>query len=331
MNHTASGFLILEKAIEGFLQYKIAEGLSPNTITAYRHDLNLFLSKIGNVPVNKLESPQITGYLSWLRTDYQPQRMNGKTHPLSNKSLRNHWVTFSSFFRWFSMEFEEQNPMRKVPAPKFKNKPIEPMKKREIGAILKACVYSQKAKTYSRRSFKMRRPTGQRDKSIILVLLDTGIRVSEFCALNIQDFEPGTGKIEIKHGSRGGAKGGRGRYVYLGKTARKALWRYLVQREDGEDPDSPLFANKFGRPMTPNSLRQLIASLGNRVEVSQCYPHRFRHTFAITYLRSGGDIFTLQSLLGHSSLDMVRHYAAIADIDVEQAHRRASPVDNWRL
>jgi len=49
------------------------------------------------------------------------------------------------------------------------------------------------------------------------------------------------------------------------------------------------------------------------------------------YLRSGGDIFTLQEMLGHGSLDMVRHYALVAQVDVEQAHRKASPADNWRL
>jgi len=48
-------------------------------------------------------------------------------------------------------------------------------------------------------------------------------------------------------------------------------------------------------------------------------------------LRSGGDIFTLKSLLGHGSLDIVEHYARIAEVDVEQAHRKASPADNWRL
>ena len=53
--------------------------------------------------------------------------------------------------------------------------------------------------------------------------------------------------------------------------------------------------------------------------------------YAITYLRLGGDIFTLQEMLGHGSLDMVRHYAKVAQVDVEQAHRKASPADNWRL
>ena len=52
---------------------------------------------------------------------------------------------------------------------------------------------------------------------------------------------------------------------------------------------------------------------------------------AITFLRSGGDIFTLQEMLGHGSLDMVRHYAKVAQVDVEQVHRKASPSDNWRL
>ena len=137
--------------------------------------------------------------------------------------------------------------------------------------------------------------------------------------------------MHVKHGVSGGAKGGKGRTVFLGKAARHALWRYLADREDGEDANAPLFVGKFNRPLNKDALRHLMAELGAKAQVKKCHPHRFRHTFSITYLRSGGDVFTLQALLGHSSLDMVQHYARIAEVDVEQAHRRASPADNWRL
>ena len=164
-----------------------------------------------------------------------------------------------------------------------------------------------------------------------MTLLDTGLRASELCALKIGDVDLKSGKVQVKHGRLGGAKGGKGRTVFLGKTARRVLWRYLAERTDGEDTDAPLFLVRYDRPMNKSALRLQINHLGQKAGVSKCHPHRFRHTFAITYLRSGGDVFTLQALLGHSTLDMVKHYARIAEIDVEQAHKRASPADNWRL
>lgn len=59
--------------------------------------------------------------------------------------------------------------------------------------------------------------------------------------------------------------------------------------------------------------------------------HRFRHTFAVEYLKNGGNAFALQAMLGHSTLETVRIYVRLAQVDIDQVHRRASPVDNWRL
>ncbi|HUM64173.1 MAG TPA: tyrosine-type recombinase/integrase, partial [Anaerolineaceae bacterium] len=139
------------------------------------------------------------------------------------------------------------------------------------------------------------------------------------------------GKVVIKHGDEGGAKGGKGRTVFIGKSTRRAVWRYLADREDRDDPESPVFINRGNHPFNSNSLRHLIVRLAEKAGVKGAHPHKFRHTFAITYLRSGGDVFTLQALLGHSSLDMVRHYAQIAEMDIERVHRKASPVDNLRF
>jgi site-specific recombinase XerD len=86
-----------------------------------------------------------------------------------------------------------------------------------------------------------------------------------------------------------------------------------------------------GHEMNRSRLLKILVSLGKRSGVSDVHPHRFRHTFAIQYLRNGGDPYTLQALLGHSSLDMVKVYLRIAQIDIDTAHRRASPVNNWKL
>jgi len=111
--------------------------------------------------------------------------------------------------------------------------------------------------------------------------------------------------------------------VYIGQVARRVLWLYLA-KETYSDKDS-----LFG--MTPLAIRLMLFRVGKHAKVTNVHPHRLRHTFAITYLRNGGDVFTLQRMLGHSSLEMVRHYLDLAQADDETAHRRASPVDRWRL
>jgi len=104
----------------------------------------------------------------------------------------------------------------------------------------------------------------------------------------------------------------------------------LAQREDIQSTD-PLFLTVEDRPLTRSGISSLLKNLAGRAHVANVHPHRFRHTFAITYLRNGGDVFTLQRILGHSTLDMVKRYLALADADDAETHRRASPADRWRL
>ena len=88
MNRGPQNLTIL-KAIDGFTKFKMAEGLSPGTVESYERLLNTWLEHIGDRPVGEITSKDITGYLAWLRTDYQPRRFNGQTNPLAGKTIRN--------------------------------------------------------------------------------------------------------------------------------------------------------------------------------------------------------------------------------------------------
>ena len=323
--------LSISKAIDGFQKFKVAEGLSQRTVDSYEYYLNQWMNHIGDQDVAKIKPSDLSNYLAWMRTEYKPRRWNGNTDPLSAKSLRNIYIALRAFYSWLNKEFKLPNPAKEITPPKFPQHVIQTFSKEDIEKLIKACLFSRQAQTDDRKAFVMRRPSANRDQAIVLTLLDTGLRATELCSLTVGDLDLKTGKVNVRHGVGGGAKGGKGRITYMGKVTRKTVWRYLASREDGNDLKAPLFISSADRPFNRNSLRILIRRLGERVDIAHVHPHKFRHTFAITYLRSGGDVFTLQSLLGHGSLDMVRHYAQIAEVDVENAHRKASPVDNWRL
>jgi len=337
MNRNPSG-LLFSLCIDGFVKYKTAEGLSQRTVDSYEWVLRKWMEKIGDQPVGKITSADVLDYMTYLRTEYVPHTFakpnpahEAPTRKLSPKTLRNHWITFKAFFGWAVAEFKIKNPMEGIPGPRYKEAPVAAFTQEDLAALLKACVYSREYNPINRHNFVTRRPSAKRDEAMILFMLDTGLRASELCSLKIGELDLRTGKVVIKHGDEGGAKGGKGRTVFIGKSTRRAVWRYLADREDRDDPESPVFINRGNHPFNSNSLRHLIVRLADKAGVKGAHPHKFRHTFAITYLRSGGDVFTLQALLGHSSLDVVRHYAQIAEMDIERVHRKASPVDNLRF
>ena len=159
MNHSPSGSLLLSKAIPGFINYKTAEGLALRTIDSHERLLNKWLEHIGDQEIGKITAQDVVAYLSWLRNEYTPRRYNGKTHPLSPKSLRNVWVTLSSFYSWAAQELEVDQIMKSVPAPRIKKTPIEPLTQEEVQRMLKVCIYSREVHPSNRRSFIMRLPS----------------------------------------------------------------------------------------------------------------------------------------------------------------------------
>ena len=252
--------------------------------------------------------------------------MGGDTSLLSDKTTLNFYTTLSSFWSWLTSEgLADENVVRKLPTPKAPLPVVEPFTKEEPTDLTKACHKTCEWRTPTGKTTRWLRSTARRDEAVVLLLIDTGLRASELCHLLRKDVDLKQGSIVVRRG-----KGGVGRIVYLGRRSRRVLWRYLAEREE-DDPDEFLFLTQRRRPLTPNQLLQRVKRLGERAGVEGVHPHRFRHTFAIQYLRNGGDVFTLQRLLGHSSLAMVKRYLRLVRDDLKSMHRRASPADNWRL
>lgn len=318
----------LSHACTGFLLHKSAESKSERTISGYKAQLALLTAYLHDPEIADLDTAALRAFLAWLRTDYHSPRPIAAPEHLSPKTLRNYWITLRSFVTWAMAECGIPDILKTLEPPEYQAPEIDPLTETDVQAVLQATQHTRPSKTENGHvSYKMRRPTARRDRALILFLLDTGLRASEVARLHVDDVDLTTGAVIVApHNS---ARKSRPRTVYLGNTARKALWRYITARSPSGP--GPLFSTHDGKSVGRCGIRFICRRLGEKAGISHCYPHRFRHTFALNFLRNGGDIFSLQRLLGHTSLDMVRRYLRLVQDDVADAHRRASPADNWNL
>ena len=327
--------LFLSQACEGFIHYKKATGLSPHTILDYQATLKKLRAFFtDDPPLGSLDREKLVTFFAWLQDRYvsEPDGVAPRGQiKLAPKTIANIHTNLSSFWSWAAQEgFVTANLIRTIPPPRFTPPAIEPLSEDDIALLLKACDSSRTWKT--RPSVVNRRPSADRDRAIILTLLDTGLRASELCGIRFGDLSLGQKSLKVR--GTGPGMEGKERMVFFGRRTGQAIWRCLAGRLDGIRPQDPVFTVgplADPRPLTAPVLRKLLDRIADKAGVPHVYPHRFRHTFAINYLRNQGDLFTLQSLLGHSDLAMVRRYARVAQADCAQVHRRASPVDKWRL
>ena len=303
----------LSKILEGYKLSLGARNLSQNTIDDYARTLVKFAAWLEeDLPVHEIDHHHVESFLT------------AHDH-LSSKSRLNYYVGLSALWTWLVREeIVPENIVRKITPPKVDRKEVVPFTEVEIKAIFAAL---NRSKVYVRGGQNVDHALGsfERNRAILLLLLDTGIRASELCDLTIEDLDNRNNRIFVKHG-----KGAKERTLPFSPRTGQMIWRYLASRKDTR-PQDPLFTSRLNRPMTRTKLSEMVRGIGKRAGVAGVHPHRFRHTFAIQYLRNGGNAYTLQAMLGHSSLEMVKHYLRLAQLDLDTAHRRASPVDNWRL
>lgn len=291
----------LGHAYEAFRLRCQAQNLSSGTCVWYDITVrcwNRFLEAQGVTKAKQVTPTVVRSYLEDMRR-----------RKLASGYMSRTYGALRCFFGFLTREeLIAQNPFTLVEKPRMEKKLITPLSMDQVRKLLAGL--NQKYFPY------------HTVWTVMVLLLDTGLRVSEVINLRMDRIDFQAGVLRVM------GKGGREREVPFGATSKQALWNYMARR--GEVPDQNiLFVNRFGGKLCRIWVQQAMRFLGRRVGIQgvRVSPHTLRHTFAINYIRNGGDAFSLQRILGHSSLDMVKLYVSLADQDVATLYRKFSPMD----
>jgi len=301
---TMENVVRLSECISEFVIVMKADGLAKTTISNYQRNLTRLRDFLHDPDVRSITTNDLRRFLADYREDH------------SMKSVYNVWVTFRSLWRYLE-ELNVENVANRLRKPRFPTAPIIIPTKDDIIRLIEACEYTAPSNGV-RKSFRMLRPTAKRDKAIIMLLVDTGMRSGEAAALQVSDIDMKTGHIQIRRG-----KGGKARIVYASRPTLDAIREYWNKRRIR--PTEPAFTTKPGRPLTTHQIHHLIVGLSTKAG-TRLHPHTLRHFFATQYLRNGGNMFSLKDILGHSTLKMVEYYVHLVDADIQESHHQASPM-----
>jgi site-specific recombinase XerD len=212
-----------------------------------------------------------------------------------------------------------RNPARKVKVCLPKIEALDPISLDDFNKLLAVC----ERKTLA----------GERDRALLMLLLDTGARKAEVTALTLDDIDLATGSVQIRKG-----KGGKARTVFIGATARRAMLAYLRQREaflaylartNKTKPTEALWVGSLdGKKLNQDGIRQILRRRAGDAGIPEPSPHSFRRAFALNSLRNGMNILALQRLLGHADLSVINRYVKLLDGDLRSAHEEHGVVDS---
>lgn len=287
---------LLSTALELFQLENRARRYSPTTIDFYQKRLPRFIAWCEERGVTRLQ-------------DVTPGLLRGYLVTSQERGLAAHTVhgIARALRTWFFFCVEEglidKSPMVKVAMPRLPKKILPALEVEDVHRLLSVC-------------------ETERDKAILLFLVDTGLRASEFVRLDAADVDLAQGTVSVR-----GGKGGKDRTTYIGVNTRKQLQRYYLDA-GRPAPHEPVWRSlKTGERLTTSGLRRLLQRLGDAAGVKHCAPHTFRRTFALWSLRSGMSIYHLQRLMGHEDIDVLRQYLDLVDSDIAGAHERFGAVD----
>ncbi len=297
--------LTIERAIQEYLQAHREVGHRPKTLDwhhmALGHLQQYLLNEYHLLLVKQITETTIR---NWLTSLAQTPTTRGSLRSAS--TTQTYARSARAFFGWlvergtlsYSPMNERAFPRTGVPLPRV----VSPA---TFDQVMRASLSRKGKEPEARR-------TALRDQALLWVLFDTGITVSELCALRLADLDQHKGLLRVR------GKGGRERQMPLGATCLSHLRSYLKQMESTTKKGlsrrhaggDPLFSSKGKQPLTRNGVTMVFARFRTRVGISDTTisPQILRHSFALRYLQAGGNARGLQALLGYEGMAPVRQY-----------------------
>ena len=315
----------LASAIASYLDDHEGGNHSSKTLEWHETSLGLMRSYLeqerGIMLVAEVNAPALSGWFTSMR---KTPGARGKIR--SERTIQTYARSARAFFHWLVRQgVITDNPFDDVLFPKVGKPLIQTISDEEFERLLLACVPPNEDGRFAERA-------AARNRAILWLFYDTGIRVSELTNLRVGDIDRKRGMITVK------GKGSKERRIALGQNCLRNVFHYLDRHRPDEQElaewgrlgEDHLFLAETRQPMTKNGITLLFARLKQRARITgkRISPHIFRHTFAIRYLKLGQDPFSLQELLGHEDMATVKLYMHMNDEDIQEQKRKYSPGDH---
>lgn len=294
--------LSFDEAVKLFIADAERRGLRPDTVSYYKGETGQFrrwlVAQEKTEHISRVVLQDINNYVDYLQNIKQ----------LKNGAINTRLRAIRALFGFLKeSKFIRNNPMKGYPLLKVRDGNIQTFSMKQLRALLNAT---------DKRTF-----TGVRDYTYMLLLLETGIRLSESAAILVEDVKMSEGVIFVRH-----TKNNFHRYVPIQAKMKEQLKRYLRIRGTAETEH--LFVNLDGEAMQRTALQKIVRKYGEIANIKgvRCSPHTLRHTFAKLSVMNGAGVFELQKILGHSTMEMVRTYVNLFSSDVNEKHKEFSPL-----
>ncbi|MDO4762280.1 MAG: tyrosine recombinase XerC [Corynebacterium sp.] len=291
------------EAINDFAEHlTLVVGRSPATVKGYRADLNDLVSYLHTqTPTPTFADFTLTNLRAWLAHTVDA----GKTRA----TLARRGAAVRTFSTWCVKQgFIDRDVAAKLQTPK-------------AGRSLPKVLTATSAAQVMESSAATREPEFLRDCAILELLYATGMRVSELCGTNLNDFDFSRNQVKVT------GKGDKQRVVPFGPTCADAL---LMWRDSGraallKKTTDAFFLGSRGGRIDPRVVRSIVARAGAQAGVQGLGPHALRHSAATHMLDGGADLRVVQEMLGHSSLQTTQIYTHVSTARLTEAYRQAHP------